>query len=168
MGSYVMPSRAVLELDASHPTLAVDDLAEPELAPVPGPGADGRESLVWAEFAEVAGGSTAWANLVLALNSADEEIGYLEDLSATGDMRSVSAYWDWAWNAYSHLMAQVGDPDSETRRLAVAYNLDELAECGWCQTPDVDGNMRQFEKQDGSMAPYHTGCLAEMLREQGL
>lgn len=163
----VLPSRTELE-DPLVDRLSRERAAEDaQTAPLPDSG-DGREELVWAEFAEVGGGSTAWINLLIALDSADTEVGEIELLTAKGETSSQAAYWDWAWNTYQLAMSEVGPAESEARRLAVAYNLEELAQCGWCETPAVSGGMRQFEKADGTMASYHLGCLAESLREQGL
>lgn len=149
-----LPARLELERDA-------EDLAEP------GSG-DPREDLVLSEFAEVAGGSTAWVNLLLALDSADTEVGEVDLLAAKSDARGVAAYWEWAWNTYCLAQAEVGPAESEARRLSVAYNLEDLPRCKWCEVPDAEANLSVFGTDIDDVWYVHKPCLAEQLRELGL
>lgn len=119
------------------------------LAPVPVT-YDGREQLIWEEFGEVGGGSTAWLHLVQALDSADEEVG----------PRSGAAYWDWAWNTYCLLQGALGS--DEDKKLSYAYLLEDLAECAYCGNRVVEYD--QVECQHD--LAYHAGCFDQWVAEQ--
>lgn len=118
------------------------------LAPVPGT-LDGREQLIWAELAEVGGGSTAWLHLVEALASADTEC-----------TPGSASYWDWAWNTYCNAQASIGTP--EDKALSYAYDLSELSECSYCGNRVVEYD--QVECQHD--LAYHAGCFDQWVAEQ--
>lgn len=118
------------------------------LAPVPVT-YDGREQLIWMEFGEVGGGSTAWLHLVQALDSADHEC-----------TPGSSAYWDWAWNTYCLLQAALGS--DEDKKLSYAYLLEDLAECSYCGNRVVEYDQVECQHE----LAYHAGCFDQWVAEQ--
>lgn len=149
-----MPSRSHIESGA--PVAVLDDVR----APVPDVEAGSYPGRIWAEYARVGGGSTSWVNLTGSLVNADTCVE--EGLFVEGS----AAYWTCAWSGYELAQNQLSAND---RRLADAYNLDELPVCSWCKTRDTEDQFAVYSPQIGENPDsVHAACLAEALREQGL
>ena len=140
-----IPSRASIN---SQLNLIQVERGNEVLAPVPVT-YDGREQLIWAEFGEVGGGSTAWLHLVMALASADEEC-----------TPGSESYWDWAWNTYCNAQASLGTP--EDRRLSYAYLLEDLNQCAYCGNRVVEYDQVECQHE----LAYHAGCFEVWVAEQ--
>jgi len=152
IGPGCLPSRQ--EINAQLNLIQVDRGNE-ILAPVPVT-FDGREQLVWAELSQVGGGSTAWINLVTALDSADTEVF---DTGANPTTPPPASYWDWAWNTYQLAQSELGFED---QKLSMAYDLSELSICSYCGNRVVEYDQVECQHE----LPYHAGCLEQWRSEQ--
>lgn len=147
-----LPSRSYLNFEAGTWS-----------APVPDEDESSSAGRIWAEYARVGGGSTAWIELTRAVE--DNTVYDGPEVPLAGP---VPVDWDQAWEQYQLAVQELPPSD---RVMADAYNLDEMSGCAWCSTRDVDHNLVEVEwsnKSEPERLYYHESCLAELLRERGL
>lgn len=101
-------------------------------------------------FGQLATGSTLWQLLAHAVQESDNQVS--AGLYPAASMR----YWTEAWDRYRTEQARLSPED---RRLAAAYDLDDLSRCAWCGNRLLDPYLLDDD-------PYHPACAQQTEREQ--